>query len=336
MKTIFLFFLFILFIIFLLKLPKFIESYQNIPVDIVYTWVEEYDPERIHYQKLLLKKNDFNLDPSRYDQSDELRYSIRSIEKNCPWFRKIYIVVKDGQIPKFINFDNERIILVNHSEIMPKTSLPTFNSLSIETCIHKIKGLSDFYIYMNDDLFITNPLSVNHFIKNNLPLVNIVPGSKELNNVKNINNEYDYGIMYDNSMSLANKITSQNIQVCPTHTPSICYKPWDIELENILKNISTKNSNYKNIWDYTVHSKFRKNDNVAINGCIRPIFYIYKGAQKVNYFNQTQLSNLDGNCSLDIPNHIYFLCVNKISPDCKKIFQNVIYNKFFSKSSFEK
>jgi hypothetical protein len=320
------------------QIINFIESYQdnisNIPIDFVYTWVDSYDPERNHYQKILLGKNDFNLDPSRYEQSDELKYSIRSIEENCPWYRKIYIVVKDGQKPDFIDFEkNKKIVLVNHSEIMPKSALPTFNSLAIETCLHKIKGLSDFYIYMNDDLFITKPLNIDSFLstKNNIeyvPLVNIVQGENPPKiNMENINN-YDFGTMYLLSMNFANKITGQNMAVCPSHTPSVCYKPWDIELEKILLQ--------HNLWDYTVHSKFRKNDNSAINNCIRPIFYIYKGADKIDYFKDTKLVNLEKKCSFDIPDNIKFLCVNKISDECKQTFQYIISNKFPNKSSYEK
>jgi hypothetical protein len=303
-----------------------ISNIPNIPIDIVYTWVDSYDPERIHYQKLLLEKHDFNLDPSRYEQSDELKYSIRSIDENCPWYRKIYIVVKDGQKPNFIDFEkSDRIILVKHSEIMPKSSLPTFSSLAIEACIHKIKGLSDFYIYMNDDLFITKPLNIEDFIYKNVPLVNIVDG---VNPPKiSHKNAYDFGLMYQLSMNFVNRITGQNLVVCPSHTPSVCYKPWDNDLEEVLKRY--------NLWDYTVHSKFRKNDNAAINNCIRPIFYLYKGAKKIDYYNQTKLINIEDKCSFDIPYNIKFLCVNKISDKCKKDFESIISGKFPTKSLYE-
>lgn len=303
-------------------------------IDFVYTWVEEYDPEREHYSKILLNKEDHNLDPSRYDQNDELKYSIRSVEQNCPWYRNIYIVVKDGQKPNFLNFNNKRIILVNHSEIMPSTSLPTFNSLAIEANIHKIKGLSDFYIYMNDDFFIAKPLEESNFVSNNTPIVNITKESVNLEPYISYSDTYNFTQMYDISMNLANKITFQDLKVCATHVPSICCKQWDIEFENILKTIDTKHG--QNLWDYTVHSKFRRNDNAAINDCMRTIFYIYKGAKRINYLNETKYVYLDNNiCLFDMPDNMIFLCVNKVSNECRDKFKQIISEKFNIKSSFE-
>ena len=217
------------------------QDYQdNIPIDVVYTWVDSYDPERIYYQNKLLSKNDFNLDKSRYDQSEELKYSIKSIEKNCPWVRMIYIVVKDDQKPNFIEFDNRfnkiPIKLIKHSMIMPKTSLPTFSSISIELCIHNIPDLSDYYIYMNDDLFITKPLKKSDFIKDGKPIVNITPANKS-DFIINDSKDYSFNIMYNKSLLLANKLTNQDLYIYPSHIPSICYKPWEKEIELLLKSV---------------------------------------------------------------------------------------------------
>ena len=42
--------------------------------------------------------------------------------------------------------------------------LPTFNTRSIETMIWNIKGLSDYFIYMNDDFFFNQPVRINDFL----------------------------------------------------------------------------------------------------------------------------------------------------------------------------
>ena len=54
-------------------------------------------------------------DNNRYRDSDELRYSIRSIVKNAPWVRRIFIVT-DNQIPHWLNLDDNvgRISIVTH------------------------------------------------------------------------------------------------------------------------------------------------------------------------------------------------------------------------------
>ena len=90
---------------------------------------------------------------SRFADNEELRYSIRSLEKFAPWIRNIFIVT-NGQIPSWLNLDHPRIRIITHMELFSNTShLPTFSSPAIETHIHKIPGLSKKFIYMNDDVF---------------------------------------------------------------------------------------------------------------------------------------------------------------------------------------
>ena len=90
---------------------------------------------------------------SRFADNDELKYSLRSVDKYAPWIRKIFIVT-NGQIPSWINLDHPRIKIVTHEELfVNKSHLPTYSSPAIETHIHRIKGLSKKFIYMNDDVF---------------------------------------------------------------------------------------------------------------------------------------------------------------------------------------
>ena len=55
---------------------------------------------------------------------------------------------------------------------MPEESLPTFNSHAIEMNVHRIEGLADHFLYMNDDTFIGRPLQPETFFKNGLPCIN--------------------------------------------------------------------------------------------------------------------------------------------------------------------
>nr|CAD7401692.1 unnamed protein product [Timema cristinae] len=75
--------------------------------------------------------------PSRFDDKEELRYSLRSLEKFAPWIRHVFLVT-NGQIPYWLNLDNPRLTLVTHEEIFVNLShLPTFSSPAIETHIHR-------------------------------------------------------------------------------------------------------------------------------------------------------------------------------------------------------
>ncbi|XP_062989441.1 N-acetylglucosamine-1-phosphotransferase subunits alpha/beta [Elgaria multicarinata webbii] len=97
-------------------------------------------------------KQDEDISASRFEDNEELRYSLRSIERHAPWVRHIFIVT-NGQIPSWLNLDNPRITIVTHQDIFQNVShLPTFSSPAIESHIHHIAGLSQKFIYLNDDV----------------------------------------------------------------------------------------------------------------------------------------------------------------------------------------
>ncbi|XP_072311225.1 N-acetylglucosamine-1-phosphotransferase subunits alpha/beta [Eucyclogobius newberryi] len=97
-------------------------------------------------------KRDEDVSASRFEDNEELRYSLRSVEKHAPWVRHIFIVT-NGQIPSWLNLDNPRVTVVTHQDVFLNHShLPTFSSPAIETHIHRIPGLSQKFIYLNDDV----------------------------------------------------------------------------------------------------------------------------------------------------------------------------------------
>ncbi|XP_027248366.1 N-acetylglucosamine-1-phosphotransferase subunits alpha/beta isoform X3 [Cricetulus griseus] len=102
--------------------------------------------------KIKLSKQDEDVSASRFEDNEELRYSLRSIERHAPWVRNIFIVT-NGQIPSWLNLDNPRVTIVTHQDIFRNLShLPTFSSPAIESHIHRIEGLSQKFIYLNDDV----------------------------------------------------------------------------------------------------------------------------------------------------------------------------------------
>ncbi|XP_054655956.1 N-acetylglucosamine-1-phosphotransferase subunits alpha/beta-like isoform X2 [Dunckerocampus dactyliophorus] len=95
---------------------------------------------------------DEDVSASRFEDNEELRYSLRSVERHAPWVRHVFIVT-NGQIPSWLNLDNPRVSVVTHQEIFLNHShLPTFSSPAIESHIHRIPGLSQKFIYLNDDV----------------------------------------------------------------------------------------------------------------------------------------------------------------------------------------
>ena len=133
-------------------------------LDIVYTWVDGAQPRLflkwLWYFSQFSKTSDNRW--NRWANRNELKYSIRSIEEHIKFYRNIYVVCADGQRPKFLR-PSDRLRFVEHSEIIPREYLPTFNSSVIESFIYRIPGLSDYFLYSNDDAFVMRPLSLENF-----------------------------------------------------------------------------------------------------------------------------------------------------------------------------
>ena len=51
----------------------------------------------------------------------------------------------------------------------PEEYLPTFNSHTIEMNLHRIKGLSEQFVYFNDDMFINKPMKPRDFFVHGKP-----------------------------------------------------------------------------------------------------------------------------------------------------------------------
>ena len=136
------------------------------PIDVVYLWVDGNDSSwRAKRQAALAQlPRDTGAAMARYSNVEgrfrdnhELRYSLRALEKFFPQHGHVYIVT-DAQAPDWLR-PSDRLTLVDHRELMPESSLPTFDSGHIESWIHHIPGLSERYFYFNDDVFLGAPLN---------------------------------------------------------------------------------------------------------------------------------------------------------------------------------
>ena len=98
-----------------------------------------------------------------------MKYWFRSIEQCAPWVNRIYFVT-NGQLPEWLNLEAEKLVHVRHSDYMPEEYLPTFNVNPIELNLHRIPGLSEHFVYFNDDLFLLKPVGPEYFFRNGLPV----------------------------------------------------------------------------------------------------------------------------------------------------------------------
>lgn len=142
-------------------------------IDLVYLWVNGNDPEWVARRDAFIGKPTAIQQncKGRYADSGELKYSIRSVEQNAPWIRKIFIVT-DSQVPVWLDTTNPRIQIVDHTEIMPAECLPCYNSALIEQFLDRIPDLSENFLYANDDMFINHPITPSVFFADDgLPIL---------------------------------------------------------------------------------------------------------------------------------------------------------------------
>jgi hypothetical protein len=72
-----------------------------------------------------------------------------------------------GHVPEWLDTNNDKIVIVKHSDFIPKEYLPTFNSAAIEVNLFRIKGLSERFIYFNDDVYLCAPVVPEDFFVEN-------------------------------------------------------------------------------------------------------------------------------------------------------------------------
>lgn len=328
-------FLFVFSLIFVIYVSSKNEPQNLQKFDVVYTWVDSYDPERNLYvpDSIDIKY--------RYNSVDELLYSLRSLFQYCGnWIRTVYIVVKDGQCPYFIDFNNPQIKLINHSEIIPSFALPTFNSNVIEMFLHNIPNLSETYVYMNDDMFICKPfypLTANKKIG-----IVLNEDLREMSDdemfhleqknfsAEDMRHPYDFPKMWNNTIYHANKIFSTNLRFEIPHVPSVCYKPWEFELANLLKENGL-----------CVLTKTRTNSNIVINNGFRSFFYLSKENVEVRKWKEIHIIlKSEDQCSLPInlfrlKMFYNFFCINGIDNECNETFTEFMEKIYPKKSPVE-
>ncbi|WP_405569472.1 stealth family protein [Winogradskyella sp. Asnod2-B02-A] len=153
---------------------------KNNPIDAVILWVDGNDEN--HKAKMLPyleDKTKVNSEKfrTRYDQVNEIKFTIDSILKYAPYIRNIYIIT-DNQTPDFLKNSKtehtyKKVSIVDHKVIFKDYDdyLPTFNCRPIETCLYRIPDLAEHFIYFNDDFFLINETKPSDFFKDGLPIL---------------------------------------------------------------------------------------------------------------------------------------------------------------------
>lgn len=242
------------------------------PVDIVFTWVDGGDTDwqdsfRSAAHEAGRQLDERGLDGARYEIRDELRYALRSVWANCGWARNIFIVTA-GQTPDW--FDpldgDDRIRIVDHTEIFPPDALPTFNSHSIEASLHKIDGLAERFVYFNDDMFVRRPTRPETFFTSN-GLARVFQSDACVPAVE----DHDT-LAVDTAAMRGRDLLRERFGRVVSHKP--LHSPYPLRRSVI----EAAEGEFAEVFDRTVHSRFRSPSDLSIAASFAQHYALATGA----------------------------------------------------------
>ena len=228
------------------------------PIDVVYTWVDGADP------RWLARKAEASgegaapalhaeaTDPARFRSRDELRYSLRSLDDHAPWVRNIFLVT-DQQVPSWLNTEDPRIIVVDHRDIFPDDGrLPVFNSNAIISRLHHIEGLSEHFLYFNDDVMLTRPVQPQQFFTS-AGIALVSPSNNRRPFVAPSVEHEPHLNLTANIRELMVEATGRTVSRAIKHTPHPL-------LRSVLSELEEK---FPEAYDRTTRSRFRHHEDVV-------------------------------------------------------------------------
>ena len=131
------------------------ELVENEPIDVVMTYVDLTDSKLQRSRRSRIEKD---------EENGEIRYSVRSILQNMPWVRKVFIVTPNDKVKYFKDpeFTSDKIAYINDYDVLGFKSI---SSITYEFNFWRLKdmGVSENFIYMNDDWFIGKPMKKSDF-----------------------------------------------------------------------------------------------------------------------------------------------------------------------------
>ena len=217
-------------------------------IDIIYTYVNNTDKKWL--KKFNKYKNTINY--ARFNFFGEIYFSLLTVQKFFNWVNKIYIIHDNQKFPlNFLEKDfQKKILFIDHKEIIPKRYLPLFNSEVIECFIWKINNLSDFFIYLNDDIFFGNYIYYSDFFTNKNQLKIFYSFKNKYYSKENLEKK-KYLRSYNNSEILFNNKYKTNYNIKFLHisfnlNKYICEYTFHTFYNYLEKNFSSRFRNYDN------------------------------------------------------------------------------------------
>lgn len=327
---------------------------QMSDIDFVIIWVDGSDPawraERAKYEQTKCDS-----DETRYRDWGILKYWFRAVEKYASWVRKIHLVT-NGQKPEWLDLSNKKLSFVKHTDFIPQKYLPTFSSHTIELNLHRIRGLSDKFVYFNDDMYLNKPVAPYDFFYNNIPCDCAVLSTIKiersgissivLNNLKIINDRFSFRESFK-----LNKLKWFNLKYGKHIFRTLLLFPWQYFVGFYEMHIpySYKKDIFEEVWNEegeilnrTCLHKFRNDSDV--NQWLMRYWILAKGTFRPRSVNIGKLFFINDSamelCD-EIINHRHkMFCISdsnaiKDFENCKKEIKRAFESQYPRKSSFE-
>lgn len=225
-------------------------EYNTKPIDIVIPWVNPNDDNWFNQYSYWKEKCTGMKSPERIRDFGNFKYWFRSVEACLPWIRFIYLVIPyKSSIPKWLKYNHPKIKIVTQEEYLPAKYNPTFNSYICTMYLHKLPGLSENFIYSNDDFIFCKKQNENDYFINDFPVrtIKYEPG------ITTGNTMFNHNVRNDEDL-IANELTDIHYKFKTWHTNFVFKKSF---IEFMWNKFGDK------FEQSFVDSKFRQNYNLT-------------------------------------------------------------------------
>ncbi|MEE1621816.1 stealth conserved region 3 domain-containing protein [Zafaria sp. J156] len=280
----------------------------DFPIDIVFSWVDGNNPGFQRYRASFMEHavvGEGDDAEARYRQIDELKYALRSVHMFAPWIRHIFICT-DSEPPAWLDPEHPGITVVRAADHFKDPSvLPTFNSQAVEAQLQHVAGLSEHFLYSNDDMFFGRPLGPDMFFSPGGITKFVEAGTRiglgdnhldrsGFENAARVNRR----LLHDRF----GRITTRHLE----HTAAPLRRSVLLEMEEV----------FAAEFAATAASRFRAKDNISVTNSLYHYYALLTGravtkvGAKVKYVDTTMYSGLDSLGKLLRKRNQDFFCLN--------------------------
>ena len=338
---------------------------ETYPIDFVVTWVDGSDPvwrqEKQNYAEMSSGQEVGTQNKeARYRNWDTLVFWFRAVEKFAPWVNHVYFITC-GHKPEWLNLNSEKLRFVTHDSFMPEAYLPTFSSTPIELNMWRIPGLSEHFVYFNDDVFLNRPVKPRDFFHKGLPKECAVAKPMRVK----LRDGLDWNYTLLNDYAVINE--SFDIRRCIRKAPAKWFTylintkaryNWRLYSDGYLIGMLNPHitraflkQTFADLWDrqnelldQTSKSRFRTNSNVTIQ--LVTLWMLFSGAfypaKNIGYFTTLTSNSIEGAVNVLLSSDYKVVCLNDSDSTEESEFEflkakvlEAFSKKFPEKSSYE-